>query len=593
MKNITHKAEFCVVGGGLAGMSAAIAAARHGVKTVLMHDRPMLGGNASGEIRMWVCGAQGMNKRETGIIEEIQLENNYRNPLSNYSIWDSILYEKVRFEPNITLLLNCTCNELDMDGSRIRAIKGWQLTTETWHRVEAPLFADCSGDSILAPLSGAEFRIGREAREEFGEDIAPEVSDLKTMGMSCEVNVREYSSPQPFIPPEWAHSYLSDDDLPNREHDIRANHFWWVELGGEDDSIHDTEKIRDELLKIIFGIWDHVKNHGDHGADNLVLEWVGFLPGKRESRRYIGDYVMTQNDVSAEGRFQDTVAYGGWPMDDHHPAGINHPGDPTIFHHAPSPFGIPYRSLYSVNIDNLLFAGRNISVTHTAMSSTRVMATCATAGQAVGTAASLAVHHSLSPRGVYEQKVDELKEMLMDDDCWIPWNSRSIPALSQAAEISASEGDPEMVRSGVDRPIDNNMNRLELPAGGWIEYVFERPVIINEVRLVFDSDLNRGIRTTRDPNVLKDTDPAAVTVKEMKCYFALNQEKLKVPECMVKSFRIEVVDEGGNRRTVYNETNNYQRLVRIPVEVKAANVRIVIEESRGAEKVGIFAFDVR
>ena len=356
MKNSAHKTEFCVVGGGLAGMCAAISAARHGVKTVLMHDRPVLGGNASSEIRMWVCGAQGLNRRETGIIEEIQLENNYRNPLSNFSIWDSILYEKVRFEPNITLLLNCSCTDIEMDGDRIRAVKGWQLTTETRHRVEADLFADCSGDSILAPLSGAEYRIGREARAEFGEDIAPLAADKKTMGMSCEINVREYSTPQTFIPPVWAYSYPSDDDLPNREHDIRANHFWWAELGGEDDSIHDTEEIRDELLKVIFGIWDHVKNHGDHGADNLVLEWVGFLPGKRESRRYIGDYVMTQNDVCAEGRFEDIVAFGGWPMDDHHPAGFKHPGDPTVFHHAPSPFGIPYRSLYSKNIGNLFFA---------------------------------------------------------------------------------------------------------------------------------------------------------------------------------------------------------------------------------------------
>jgi len=593
MKNILHKTEFCVVGGGLAGMCTAIAAARHGVKTVLMHDRPMLGGNASSEIRMWVCGAQGLNRRETGIIEEIQLENNYRNPLSNFSIWDSILYEKVRFEPNITLLLNCTCNDIEMDGSRIHAVKGWQLTTETWHRVEADFFADCSGDSILAPLSGAEFRIGREAREEFGEDIAPEVSDKKTMGMSCEINVREYNSPQPFIPPAWANSYPSDDDLPNREHDIRANNFWWAELGGEDDPIHDTEKIRDELLKIIFGVWDHVKNHGDHVADNLVLEWVGFLPGKRESRRYIGDYVMTQNDVSAEGRFRDIVTYGGWPMDDHHPAGFNHQGDPTTFHSAPSPFGIPYRSLYSVNIDNLFFAGRNISVTHAAMSSTRVMATCATVGQAVGTAASLAVHNSLTPRGVYEQKTDELKDMLMDDDCWIPWNTRTIPPLSLSAGISASEGDPEIVRNGIDRPYDNNVNCMALHADGWIEYSFEEPVKISEVRFVFDSDLNRGIRKNRDPKVVKDTDPAAVTVKEMKCYFALDQEKLKVPESLVKSFRIEVVDDRGDQRTVYRKTSNYHRLVRIPMEVEALKVRVVIEETWGAEKAGIFAFDVR
>ena len=170
MRNQTHTVDLCVVGGGISGMIAAISAARHGIKVALVQDRPMLGGNASSEIRVPICGAQGANNRETGILEEIMLENSFHNPLSNYSIWDGILYGKVRFEPNITLLLNCTCNDIEMDGDRIRAVRGWQLTTETWHRVEAELFADCSGDSILALLSGAEFRIGREARREFGED---------------------------------------------------------------------------------------------------------------------------------------------------------------------------------------------------------------------------------------------------------------------------------------------------------------------------------------------------------------------------------------------------------------------------------------
>ncbi len=174
MKHKNQKIDFCVVGGGLAGMCAAIAAARRGIKVALIQDRPVFGGNASSEIRMWICGACGRDSRETGIIEELQLENRYRNPRSNYSIWDSVLYEKVRFEPNITMLLNCSANDVEMEGQRIKAVKAWQLTTETWHRVEATLFSDCSGDSILAPLTGAEFRVGREARHEFDEDVAPE-----------------------------------------------------------------------------------------------------------------------------------------------------------------------------------------------------------------------------------------------------------------------------------------------------------------------------------------------------------------------------------------------------------------------------------
>ncbi len=200
LRQESHRVDFCVVGGGIAGMCAAISAARHGAKVALVHDRPVLGGNASSEIRMHVCGARGENMRETGIVDEIQMENCYRNPTSNYSIWDSVLYEKVRFEPNITLFLNCTCTDIEMDGPRIRAVKAWQLTTETWHHIEAGLFADCSGDSILAPLSGAEFRIGRESRSEFGEDIEPPEADRKTMGMSCLLQAARHRAPSRSFP---------------------------------------------------------------------------------------------------------------------------------------------------------------------------------------------------------------------------------------------------------------------------------------------------------------------------------------------------------------------------------------------------------
>ncbi|HGJ66695.1 TPA: FAD-dependent oxidoreductase [bacterium] len=574
MKRKIHKVDFCVVGGGLAGMLASISAARHGARVLLMHDRPVLGGNASSEIRMWVCGAHGKNNKETGILEEILLENLYRNPQRVYSIWDSILYEKVKFEENITLLLNCTCNDLVMDGDKIRSIKGWQLTSETWHTVEATLFADCSGDSILAPLSGAEFRVGRESASEFGEDIEPEEADKKTMGMSCLIQARETDRPQPFIPPKWAYEYPTEDDLPYRGHDVRNTNFWWIELGGEQDSIHDTEEIRDELLKVAFGVWDHIKNHGDHGAENWVLDWVGFLPGKRESRRYIGDHIITQNDVRAEGRFDDIVAYGGWSMDDHHPSGINWKGQPTIFHPAPSPFGIPYRCLYSKNISNLFFAGRNISATHASMSSTRVMATCAILGQAVGTSASIAIKHNLSPRGVYQEKIKELQQTLMDDDCYLPWQVRVIPDAVKSAMLTASEGDPEPIRNGIDRPVGDNNNCWTGKVGSYVEYTFEFTQLITEIRLVFDSDLNR-------------------IPLNMPCNYPLNAEPVSVPKSMIKAFRIEVVDFLGNWNVVAEEHNNYQRLVKIKTNIEAIALRFIPLETWGSEKANLFAWDVR
>lgn len=484
MKFVEHEADLCVVGGGLAGTCAAVAAARRGIRVVLMQDRPVLGGNASGEIRMWVCGAHGDNNRETGIIEEMELENFYRNTGLSYSVWDSVVYEKAMMEPNLTLLLNCTCQEAMMEGRRIAAVKGWQMTSETYHTVRAALFADCSGDSILAPLTGAEFRLGRESRAEFGEPIAPELADRRTMGNSCLFQIRETDRPQPFIPPEWAYVFPTDDDMPFREHHIGTN-YWWIELGGDRDSIHDADALRHELLRIALGVWDHVKNRGDHGADNWVLDWIGFLPGKRESRRYVGDVIITQQDVEAGGPFQDIVAYGGWTMDDHFPAGFGHKESyPTIHHPAPSPWGIPWRSLYSVNIENLAFAGRNISVTHTALSSSRVMATCALLGQAVGTGAALAVKTGATLRGL---DVRKLQQMLMEDDCFLPGLRRTPSSLTLKARTNA-----EALRSGMDRDYGGEDNAWTGAPGDYVEYAFDAPRKIERLRLVFDSCLNRN-----------------------------------------------------------------------------------------------------
>ena len=578
MRHLKHEAEFCVVGGGLSGMAAAIAAARHGVKTVLIQDRPVLGGNASSEIRMWVCGARGRDNRETGIIEEILLENLYRNPMRNYTMWDAILWAKVRYQENLKLLLNCSCNDLVMDGDRIRSVKAWQGTAETWHTVEAALFADCSGDSVLAPLSGAEFRVGREARAEFDESIEPEQADKRTMGMSCLIQARESDRPQPFIPFPWAEVYPTEDDLPHRDHRLPKSNFWWIELGGEQDSIHDTEEVRDELLRAAFGIWDHIKNQGDHGADNWALEWLGFLPGKRESRRYVGDHILTQNEVRAEGRFDDLVAYGGWPMDDHHPGGLRWKGEPTIFHPAPSPFGIPYRCLYSRNVTNLFCAGRNISTSHAALSSTRVMATCALLGQAVGTAAALATQHGLTPRGVYQERIDELKQTLMDDDCYLPWNVRAVPELSRQAQLTATEGDPEPLRNGIDRPthgapVGDDCNGWVAPKGASVEYRFAEPQPVGMIRLVFDSHLNR-------------------TGQNMPCAYPLQAEPANVPPTMVRAFRIEAEDADGRWAVVHRESDNYQRLVRISMDLTARAVRLVPEETWGGDEVRLFAWDL-
>ncbi len=585
-REIEHTVDFCVVGGGLAGLLAAVSAARHGARVVLMHDRPVLGGNASSEIRMWVSGARGANVRETGILEEIALENLYRNPWRIYSIWDSILYEQARFQPNLTLLLNCSCNGAELDGPAIKSVRGWQLTTQTWHVVTAKVFADCSGDSVLAPLTGAAHRWGRESAAEFGEDIAPAQADNKTMGMSCLIQAREMASPRTFIPPAWACRFRPED-LPYKIKDIGPlENFWYLELGGEQDTIHDTETLRDELLKVAFGFWDYIKNSGQCQADNWELDWVGFLPGKRESRRYVGDHLLTQHDVRQGGAFDDIVAYGGWPMDDHHPAGFRHvTGEGTnIFHPAPSPYGIPYRCLYSKNIVNLGFAGRNISVTHAAMSSTRVMATCALLGQALGTAAAIAVAEGLSLRDVGLKRIRHLQQTLMRDDCWLPGLVRDIPDLTARARLTASAGNPEPLRNGVDRPAGGRENAWCGKIGDWVQYEFGSTADIRELRLVFDSDLNRRT-VSYDIPVPYHTN--------MLSNIHLHAGPLRVPDALVRRFRVEYRDEAGQWRPLALVENNYQRCVRLAVSAAAQAVRFTPESAWGGDAARVFAWEVR
>ncbi len=614
LRQVEHNVDFCVVGGGLAGMFAAISAAREGAKVVLMQDRPVLGGNASSEIRMWVRGAAGSKdikinnyNRETGLIAELEEENIYINPTLNYSIWDSVLWNMVKSEKNITLLLNCSCADADMDGSRIKCVKGWQLTTYTWHTVYAKYFADCSGDSILAPVTGALYRIGREGNSEYNETIGPAVGDRRTMGMSCLIEARETDHPVEFKAPEWAHVYINDSDFDfvndtnasdfphcsaearekarriSRTHTLGTNgtNFWWIELGGENDSIHDTEELRDELLKIAFGIWDHIKNRGDHGAENWELEWVGFLPGKRESRRYIGPYILTQNDIESGGHFDDIVAYGGWPMDDHNPGGFyaKHSEPASLLHPTPSPYGIPYRVLYSKNIENLFFAGRNISATHAAMSSTRVMGTCAVLGQAMGTAAGMCAARGITPNCIYESYIGELQAKLQEAGCWLPWKVRKIPELSLSAKLNLSDAERAVLFNGIERPTgDGKNNYITLPLGGEIRFSFDKPEKVEELRIAADPDFSR-----ESVSVNKK-----MRVFAQKASTGLDFKPMKVAATLVKAF--EVYADG---KLLYSTDRCHHSLVKIPVGRYVEELCVRFLETWGADEVHIFSCDIK
>jgi hypothetical protein len=569
----SHDFDVCVIGGGMAGLCAAIASARGGAKTALIHDRPVLGGNASSEVRMWICGAHGKHNKETGLLEEIQLENQWRNPTLNYSVWDSVLWGKAAFQSNLSLFLNAAVADAQTDGDAITAVSAYQSTSQTWHTVAAKYFVDCSGDSILAALTPALFRQGREAREEFDEDIQPTRGDNKTMGNTLLIQLRRTDEVQHFTPPDWAYRFSSPEDLPHRMHGVQAANFWWIEIGGLKDTIKDAEEIGSELHKITYGVWDYIKNRAPERqqAGNWAIEWIGSLPGKRENRRYVGDHVMSQNDIRDGGRFDDIVAYGGWSMDDHHPAGMYYPGAPTIFHPAPTPYGIPYRSLYSKNMRNLFFAGRNISVTHAALSSTRVMATCALIGQAAGTAASLCVKHACEPRSLAGgPRFRELQQTLMDNDCWLPGTLRLQSEVARMANL-CGEGAVERLRNGMERDREHENHAWETPLGGTVEYRWKEPVNLGGARLVFDSNLAHE--------------------KRMPCSYPQKSATHRVPSSLVRAFRLETCDTNGNWKVAHRSDANIQRLVSLPVETTATGLRLVVEDTWGADGARVFAFE--
>lgn len=422
--------DLAIIGGGMSGICAAITAARQGLNVVLVQDRPVLGGNASSEVRLWMLGAtshMGNNNRwsrEGGVIDEILVENTYRNPEGNPVILDMILLDKVTQEQNITLLLNTAVYEVEkQDADSIKGVKAFCSQNSTEYRISAPLFCDASGDGILGFLSGAAFRMGAESKDEFHELMAPDASYGELLGHSLYFYSKDTGRPVQFTPPAFAIDVQKEiprfKSFNAKEHGCKL---WWVEHGGRLDTVHDTEKIKWELWKVIYGVWDYIKNSGSFPeAENLTLEWVGMIPGKRESRRFEGDYMLAQPDLIEQKVHDDAVAYGGWSIDLHPADGVFSERPPCNQWHSKGIFQIPYRCYYSRNIKNLFIAGRIISVSHVAFGATRVMATCAYGAQAVAVAAALCLKHAKQPAELYRQGyLPELQRELMKTGQYIP-----------------------------------------------------------------------------------------------------------------------------------------------------------------------------
>jgi hypothetical protein len=448
-KEVSLAADLVIAGGGLAGTCAAITAARAGISVILVQDRPVLGGNASSEVRLWILGAtshMGNNNRwarEGGIVDEILVENLYRNPEGNAVILDSILLEKAVSEPNIRLLLNTAVISVEKDAiDSISGITAFCSQNSTRYTLNAPLFCDATGDGLVGFLAGAAFRMGAESRDEFGEGFAPSAEYGELLGHSLYFYSKDVGHPVRYVAPAFA---LQDIAAIPHYRQIRASdsgcRFWWLEYGGLMDTVHDTETIKWELWKVAYGVWNYIKNSGRFPeAENLTLEWMGTIPGKRESRRFEGDVMLCQQDVVEQRLWHDAVSFGGWAMDLHPGAGVFSPLSSCTQWHSKGVYQIPYRSMYSRNISNLFLAGRIISVSHVAFGSTRVMATCAETAQAVGMAGALCRRHGLKPRDLSAPgSIEALQRELLKTGQYIPGVPLEDPGdLARTAVISAT-----------------------------------------------------------------------------------------------------------------------------------------------------------
>jgi hypothetical protein len=414
--NDAGKFDFVVIGGGMAGTCAAISAARLGLKVALVQDRPVLGGNNSSEVRVHLGGRINLEPYPNlgNLVNEIgpSKEGNAR-PYENYE--DQKKLDAVRNEKNISLFLNHHANEVNMKDGRIESVVA--ISTESGQKMQfaAPHFADCTGDATIGVLAGAKFMTGRENSKEFGESTAPEEADNLTMGSSVQWFAEDKTKAVPFPDIKWGLDWNED----KAEHLIRGDWNWETGMGL--DQVAEFERIRDYGMLVVYSNWSFLKNKSIDKAkfEKRQLKWVAYVAGKRESKRLIGAYILRESDLVDHKVYHDGTAPTSWTIDLHYPDPENtkqFPGKEfksNAVHNPIIPYPIPFRCLYSQNVPNLLMAGRNISVSHVALGTVRVMRTTGMMGEVIGMAASVCKKHNTDPRGVYTNHFDDLKQLML------------------------------------------------------------------------------------------------------------------------------------------------------------------------------------
>ena len=597
--------DVVVVGAGPGGVPAAIAAARGGAKVALIGDRPVLGGNASDEIGVNMCGAvvDKPAARETGIAEEaICLKTQFPAPGMS-----GAYRTLVDAETNLTAFLCERMLSVERDGDRIRAVLCRNTMDGTWSRYEGKLFVDATGDGWLGYYVGADYREGREASREFKEPNAPERADTFTMsGLLHEprVGVCYRAEPRetnvPYATPEWAKV------LPKGFHrkvgGVRGQ--WFVEHSGFYDDCADPERARDELIRISFAYWGWLHENPktrEEAARHELCE-IPILDGRRESRRLTGDYVLTENDCLAGRVFPDAVAYGGWSLDVHDPLGVSAPdSDGWCLRHPRVPvYTIPFRSLYSANVPNLMMAGRDISVTHMALGSTRVQSTCSTIGQAVGTAAAMCVREGLSPRALGATRIGALQQRLMKDDAYLPGFRNADPLdLARRATVTASSCASETVRyspNGGRLRTANKANGDGPRRSGFITYVGVAPSnVVDGVSRPVGTASHAWVSEPGAalPQWIRLDLPETVEVREVRLTFDTDLEfnawLCRRAEELVKDYVLEGSTDGTEWFTLADVTDNFQRRrVHAFAPVRLKSVRLTVKATYGAPEANVF-----
>lgn len=506
-KREQYHVDLCVCGGGLSGVVTAITAARQGVKVVLIQDRPVVGGNASSEVRLWILGAtshmfnNNRFAREGGLVDEILTENLYRNPEGNPVILDTLLLDMVVSEDNIQLLLNTTLVGCDRKGDRISSVQAFCSQTSTDFDIQAGLFADCTGDGVLSFLAGAPFRIGAELKSEFGELFAPSAEYGHLLGHSIYFYSKDTGRPVRYVPPSYAIKDIEAEIPRYKTFSVKEMgcQLWWIEYGGRLDTVHDTEKIKWELWRVVYGVWNYFKNSGKFPqAENLTLEWVGMIPGKRESRRFVGPYMIKQQDIIEQRYHSDAVSYGGWSIDLHPADGVFSEIDGCTQWHSKGVYQIPFSSMLCSEVPNLIYGGRSISASHVAFGSTRVMATSGNNGNALGMAASLCKKLQVDPVALLEKRNMQLLQLdLMRYGQFIPGYKLRDPLdlVSESTEVTATsefrldhlpaDGPPKVLTRSLAQMIP-------LPKG-------PLPVFEIEVQAIEDTTLTVQLRGSQKP----------------------------------------------------------------------------------------------